>query len=149
MSRIVLSSSIFDVLVKHLVDIEEEKDRIMDEYYPNLTNERDNFKQFIENYVKEIEGFIYNAKIQKTASNDCPFITIGSTVEIEDLTYNEIEKIKIVSPFTNKVNMACNCASYLSPLGKALLLKKVNDRADIETPVGRSTYIVKAIELSF
>jgi len=147
MSKIVLSRPIFDMFVKHLVDIEEERDRIMDEYYPNITEERDKFKQLIGTYINKIEGYISNVQIQKTASEVCPFVIIGSIVEIEDLNDEETEKIKIVSPFINKVTMNGNCASYLSPMGKALLLRKLEDRIDIETPAGKSTYIIKSIEL--
>jgi transcription elongation factor GreA len=147
MSKIVLSRPIFDVLVKHLVDIEEEKDRIMGEYYPNVTDERDKFKQLISTYINEIEEYLSNSKVKDNISRDFPFVTIGSIVEIEDLTYKETEKLTIVSPFINKASMNLNCASYLSPMGKTLLLKKVEDRVVIETPAGKSTYIIKSIEL--
>lgn len=147
MSKIVLSRPIFEMLVKHMVDIEDEKDRIMDEYYPNVTEERDNFQQLMGSYIREIESYITNAKVEETISTDCPFVTIGSIVEVEDLTYNETEKFQIVSPFISKVSVKWDCASYLSPMGKALLLKKVKDRVDIETPAGRSAYRIKSIVL--
>lgn len=147
MSNLVLSDSMFDMFVKHLVDIEEEKERIISEYYPNITYERDNFKQLIGNYIEQIEGFISKVKVDKTADDVCPFVTIGSIVEVEDLTYKETERLKIVSPFTSKVGMKCNCASYLSPMGKALLLKKVKENVEIKTPAGNAVYEIKSIEM--
>lgn len=147
MLNFVMSDSMFNALVKHLVDIEEEKERIVHEYYPNITYERDNFNQLIGGYIKQIEGYISKAKVDKAGSDICPFVTIGSIVEVEDLTYQETEKLKIVSPFINKVNMKCNCASYLSPMGKELLLKRVKDKVEIKTPVGKCIYKIKSIEM--
>lgn len=147
MSQIVLSRPVFDSLVRHLANIEEEKDRIMDEYYPNITKERDEFRSLLETYISEIEGVISNVKINESEISGCPFVTIGSIVEIEDLHSGDTERFRIVSPFRNKVNMNSNCASYLSPMGRALLMKKINDSVEIKTPAGKSAYSIKAIEL--
>ncbi len=147
MSNSVISDSVFNALVIHLVDIEEEKDRIVNEYYPNITYERDSFNQLIGNYIVYIEDYISKAKVDKTVSDLCPFVTIGSIVEIEDMEYCETEKLKIVSPFINKVGMKCNCASFLSPMGRSLLLKEVNDMVEISTPIGKCIYKIKSIEI--
>ncbi|MBZ4647049.1 MAG: hypothetical protein JG777_2538 [Clostridia bacterium] len=147
MAGIVLPKSVFEVLVKHLVDIEEEKEQLLERYYPDTTKEREAFEDFINNYIKEVEGYISNAKVTKSTKKTCPFVIIGSVVEIEDLHYNEVEKYQIVSPFESNSNSNADFASYLSPMGKALLLKKVKDKVMVETPMGQFTYIIKSIEI--
>jgi len=147
MLKIALSRSTFELLVKHLREIEEEKDRIIEEYYPNITEDRDEFNHLISTYIKEVENYISKAEVKDTIGEDCPFVIIGSIVEVEDLTYNETEKFQVVSPFINKLSSNWDCASYLSPLGKALLLKRVNEKVEIETPAGKSAYRIKSIKL--
>lgn len=147
MSEIKLTRSVFKLLVKHLVEIEDERDRILKDYYPSLTREREGFQQMINQYINEIENKICNADIQDEEGGSCPFVIIGSVVELEDLKSMEIERLQIISPFINKLNVNSNCASYLSPLGRALLLKGSGERAEIETPAGRELYRIKSIKL--
>ena len=78
---------------------------------------------------------------------DCPFVVIDSIVEVEDINSNEIERFKIVSPFFTTNPLDGDFASYLSPIGKSLLLKKVGDHVLIETPMGNIEYEIKSIEL--
>lgn len=146
MSRIVLSRAVFETIVKHLVDIEEERVRIIEEYYPSLNKERDNFQKLINDYICKLEDYIPNIEI-KEADKGIPFVIIGSVVELEDLRCNEIERLQIISPFTNKANTNLDCASYLSPLGKEVLLKNIGDKLEIETPSGCIEYQIKGIEL--
>lgn len=147
MLKIALSRSTFELLMEHVKKIEEEKDKIIEEHYPNLTEDRDHFNQLMSNYIKEVKNYISKAEIMDAIDVDCPFVIIGSIVEVEDLAYNEVEKFQVVSPFISKQNSNWDYASYLSPLGKALLLKKVNDKVEIETPAGKSSYRIKSIRL--
>ena len=142
-----IPKTVFEVLVKHLVDIEEEKEQLLERYYPDITEERDMFRDFIDNYIKQIENYISNAKTTKSAKRSCPFVIIGSIVEIEDLKYNEVERYQIVSPFESNLESGIDAASYLSPVGRALLLKKVKDKVTVETPAGQFTYLIRAIEI--
>lgn len=151
MSKMVISRSVFEMLVKHLVDVEDEKDRIIAEFYPNFTKERDSFQKLIGDYISGIESRIYNIEAketEETAEIGIPFIIIGSMVEVENLTYNEAEAFQIISPFTNESNINWDCASYLSPLGKEMLLKNVGDEVKIDTPAGKVIYKIISIKLT-
>lgn len=147
MSKSIISSSVFNLLVKHLVDIEEERDQIIEDYYTDPTPEKEDVKMLINNYITKIENFITQAKIEKAEKDNLPFVIIGSIVEIEDLSYHKIEKLQIISPFFNHVDMQLDYASYLSPMGQALLLKKVNDIVNLKTPVGQLKYKIYSIQL--
>lgn len=147
MSKAVISRPMFEVLVKHLVDIEEEKELIIDKFYSDSPEDRSIFESFINEYIKKVEGYISNVKITKDAPDICPFVIIGSIVEVEDVQCKDIEKFQIVSPFYNKVNSRQECASFMSPIGHALLLKKVMDVVDVKTPISSFTYKINSIEL--
>lgn len=143
----VLSKKVFEVLVKHLVDTEEKKDQILEKYYPEITKERNDFQDFIEGYIKKVEERIYNTKVVENKKIICPFVIIGSIVEVENLENNENEKYHIVFPFENNSSTGIDFASFLSPVGKALLLKEVEDKITIENPMGKLTYSIKSIEI--
>ena len=147
MNKTGLSKAVFEILVKHLVDIEEEKERLLERYFPGTTYDRQDFETMVDEYFKEIEYFISNTKVNDVDKPECPFIIIGSVVELEAEEDNELETYQIVSPFESKVSSDFDCASYLSPMGRALLLKKKNDKVDIETPMGKFTYVVKNIKI--
>jgi transcription elongation factor GreA len=151
MSKTLISRSVFEMLIKHLVDVEDEKDRIIIEFYPNFTKERDSFQKLIGDYISGIESRIYNIETKETEDTpekELPFVIIGSRVEVENLTYNEAEVFQIISPFTNESGINWDCASYLSPLGKEMLLKSIGDEVKIDTPAGKVIYTIKNIKLT-
>lgn len=148
MSKSVVSRQIYEMLVKHLIKIEEEKLSVIDKYYPVWTNERNDFQELLDSYIKRIENIIYNeVLVDDKASDACPFVLIGSQVMLKDCYSNKTEEMQIVSPFMGEINLNVDSASYLSPMGRAFLLKKVNDDVKVETPMGIFEYKVEGIEL--
>jgi transcription elongation factor GreA len=146
-SSIAISRKVFEVLVKHLVDIEEKQVQLLDKYYPDITKEREAFEDLLNVYIKKIEGIICNAEVLDGEADKCPFIIIGSIVELENIDYNEIERYHIISPFESGIYSHIDFASFLSPVGKALLLKEVEDEISIENPMGHCTYIIRSINI--
>jgi len=70
-------------------------------------------------------------------------VGIGSKVKIR--VSGKVEKIfHIVSEF--EADPSANKISDQSPLGKALIGKKVNENFEIEAPIGKLTYKVVSIE---
>lgn len=92
-----------------------------------------------ENRIYELEKQLNQSKIYKRKNNNK--IEIGSKVKLE--IDNEIETYEIVG--LNESDIINNKISYESPLGKAILNKKINDivSVDIINP-----YNVKIIEIN-
>lgn len=149
MSESIISKQVYENLIKHLTEIEEEKDKVLEEYYYDVSSERIDFEDLINNYVISLDKYIKTAKIADTSNKDCPFVTINSIVEVEDLQDNSVEKYQIISPFIGAHSLDGEYASYLSPIGKSLLLKKQGDKVIIETPVENIEYKIKSIEFPF
>lgn len=147
MSKVLLSKSIFNMLKNHLTAIKIQKDELLGKLYPDSTNERDAFDDLISEYTRKIGEYISHVKLTETESKTCPFVIIGSIVEIEDLEYKETEKYQVVIPYEDRSESDVDFASCLSPMGRALLLKKVNDEVMVETPMGQFSYIIKSIEI--
>ncbi len=145
MVKVKLSKTTFENLVKHLVEIEEGKKKLLEEYYPEPSTERNEIEMLIENYIKHVDQLIRNTNKSQTTDNKVPFVTIGSEVEIQDLSDQEVYAYHIVSPFRSSVTEGD--ISYLSPVGKSLLLKKVGDEIEVKAPGGVFRYKIKSIQL--
>lgn len=147
MSNETISRRVFEVLLKHLVDMEEMRGQLLDRYYPDITREREMFENLLSAYMEMIEQYINSAKIADNVEDTCPFIIIGSIVEIENLDDNGIETYQIVSPFESGMHSVIDSASFLSPFGKELILKKRMDRVTIENSAGQYNYVVRSINI--
>jgi transcription elongation factor GreA len=138
-----------DYLSNHIKMIESIRNHILREFYSEQTEERDSFENLIDEYIKNIKNIknIINITRNKDLSDHWPLVLIGSVVEIENLECSETEALKIVPPFYQDKGTNLECASCLSPVGNALLLKKIGDKINVETPLGDFSLKIKSIEL--
>ncbi|NPV28396.1 MAG: GreA/GreB family elongation factor [Firmicutes bacterium] len=139
-----VSKAFFENLVKHLVEVEEQKDKLLEEYFQEPSKERDELEKLIDNYIKHVESLLKKAHKSETASASLPFVTIGSEVEIQDLSTQEVHRFRLVAPFSTGVGGGD--ISYISPVGKALLLKRVGDEVTVNAPAGVFRYKIKSIK---
>lgn len=148
MSRAVVSKRIHKLLINHLTKIKEEKLYAIEKYYPVWTSERSDFQELLDSYIEGIESTLRNElEVDDNAPDACPFVIIGSRVLLKDSYTNKTEEMQIVSPFKDKINLNVDSASYLSPMGRAFLLKEINDEIKVETPMGIFQYRIEAIEV--
>jgi transcription elongation factor GreA len=92
-----------------------------------------------ESRINEIEEILENAEIIARRARDK--VTLGSEVT---LGYGKKRQVySLVGPV--EANPLESKISNESPLGKALLGKKTNDTAEIDTPKGKITYRILAI----
>ncbi len=98
---------------------------------------------FIEGRIIEIESTLRAAQTAKAgnAKSRAAEVTIGSIVEL--LINSEIKKYQIVG--STEANPTLGLISCDSPLGQALLSKKLNDQILVETPRGLVIYTIKTI----
>ena len=89
----------------------------------------------IEGEILEIEAKINNAKILTLDGVNKNTVSVGCKVRLLDKTYDEEIEYTIVG--TVEVNIAENKISNESPIGKALIGKKVGDVITVQT--ARST----------
>lgn len=101
----------------------------------------------IEAQIAELEEILKNAEIIQDDSNgkkDDGKVKMESTVKLHDIEFDEdIEYIIVGSSEADSLN---NKISNESPLGAALIGKKVGDVVKIEAPVGEIEY--KIIEVN-
>ncbi|CUH93596.1 transcription elongation factor GreA [Herbinix luporum] len=88
----------------------------------------------IEARIEEIDKILRNAEVVIEDEVDVDVINIGCKVRIFDMEYKEELTYKIVG--STEANSLKGRISNESPLGKALLGKKVGEIVDVETTNG-------------
>lgn len=97
-----------------------------------------NEQAFIEGRVITLEKMLRNARIINSDEIVTDVVSIGVTVSVEDLEYGDTMEYTIVGtaesdPLNNKI-------SNESPVGKAIIGKKIGTIVDVNTPAGVIQY---------
>lgn len=93
----------------------------------------------VESRISEIEEILLNADIIKATKSST--VKVGSTVVIkngQEYTYRIVGPVE-ADPLEGKI-------SNESPIGSALMGKKVDDKVTITTPKGETTYLIKEVK---
>ena len=98
----------------------------------------------IEARIEEIENILKNAEVVDEDDVDTKTISVGCKVRLLDKEYDEELEFKIVG--STEASSLNGMISNESPLGSALIGKKVNNVVSVETQEGVAKYKVLAIE---
>jgi transcription elongation factor GreA len=107
--------------------------------YTNAREEQEN----VEGRIAEIENILLNVEVIKKPANDSK-VRLGSGVKLKSAEDGgKTKEFKVVGtveadPMNGKI-------SDESPIGKALMGRKVGDKVEIVTPADTSTYKVVSI----
>ena len=98
---------------------------------------------FIENRILELEYFLKNVQIIE-AKND-NIVNVGKTVSLIKEDDGQVFIVKIVgnneaSPFSMEI-------SALSAVGSAIMEKQQGETVEVDTPIGKITYIIDKVEI--
>jgi len=95
----------------------------------------------IESRIEQIQYYLKNAEIIKPHKSEV--VEVGSTVTIKKEKETIGNTYQIVG--TEETDMATGKISHQSPLGHALLGKKVGEKFSFKTPKGNVNYVVVSI----
>ena len=98
----------------------------------------------IELRIEELEKLLKNAEVVVEDEIDLEKISVGCQVKVLEMDEDEEMEFRIVG--STEANSLQNKISNESPVGHALLGKKVGDVVDVETQVGVIQYKVLEIQ---
>src|SRR3954449_684410 len=95
-------------------------------------------QEFVKARVRQLGKRL--AELSMINMNNIPHdrVGLGSTVKVYDSTKNEEIEYKLVT--SEESDVAAGKISTTSPIGRALLNKKVGDSATVETPNGKREF---------
>ncbi|WP_240416698.1 transcription elongation factor GreA [Paenibacillus periandrae] len=102
-----------------------------------------NEQAFVEGRIISFEKMLKNVKVADVENGDTSAVSVGLTVLLKDLEYNDTVKYTIVGPIESDVFN--NKISYESPLGKALMGKSTGTKIDVTAPAGVLRYEILEI----
>ena len=98
----------------------------------------------IETQIAELEEILKNAEVIQDDNTDSDAIKMESTVVLHDIEFDEdIEYVIVGSSEADSLN---NKISNESPLGAAMLGKKVGDIVKVEAPIGVVEYKIVSVK---
>lgn len=96
---------------------------------------------FMDDRISELEELLKQVSVIDDSKKITGVVTLGSTVTV---TNGKEEKYRIVGEW--EADPRKKKISDQSPLGKALLGKKIGEKAVVSAPSGKIEYTIKAIE---
>ncbi len=99
----------------------------------------------LEIRIAKLEEIIANARIVDESKIDLTKVSILTTVKIKNLNNGATMKYTLVAE--NEANMKIGKISVDSPIGKALLGKKVGEKVDVQVPAGKVTFEISEISI--
>lgn len=103
-------------------------------------DEAKNEQALLEAQIKQLEETISNAEVVEGDNISVDEIGIGSIIKLKKLGGNDVETLQIVS--TTEIDADNGKISDDSPIGKAVMKKKVGDVIIVEAPVGELRFEV-------
>jgi transcription elongation factor GreA len=88
----------------------------------------------LEGKILAMEQQLSKAKIIDSSSIDNSHVSVGTTVTIQDITHNKEFVYSLVS--SEESDPENGLISSVSPVGRALMNKKVGDEVSVKVPVG-------------
>ncbi|WP_019914446.1 transcription elongation factor GreA [Paenibacillus sp. HW567] len=104
-----------------------------------------NEQAFIEGRIITLEKMLRNARIINSDEIATDVVSVGVTVNVEDMEYGDIMEYTIVGtaesdPLNNKI-------SNESPVGRAIIGKKIGTIVDVSVPAGVIQYKILDIKM--
>lgn len=105
--------------------------------------EAKNEQAFVESEINRLEYILRRARLIEN-SGPTDEVVIGSHVTLAEKGTDNTEEYRIVGPA--EANPRAGKISIESPLGRALLGARVDDKVKIDAPDGPITFVILAIE---
>ena len=131
------------------VDRHEIANRIRDaKDYGDLTENAEyeaakNAQAFVEGRILELKSVLSQARILNESEVPTEYVGLGSIITVKDMEYGEDWTVTMVSPY--EADPDKDRISDISPIGKALLKRKVGDTVEVKTPGGVTSYEIMQI----
>ncbi|NOZ67085.1 MAG: transcription elongation factor GreA [Alphaproteobacteria bacterium] len=98
---------------------------------------------FIESRISDIEGKVSRAEVFDPKELSGDKVLFAATVSMADED-DKIVKYQIVG--VDEVDVTAGKISYISPIGRALIGRKVGDEIEVKTPKGETYYEITNVE---
>lgn len=133
-------------LISQLAFFDEQFAIFLDTYFHDFNRDRQQMDDLIRKYIKKLESILgEDDHALETHLNSV--VLLGSSVKLTFVEDGFSELYTVVYP--TEADPDKNRISFLSPIGKHLLLANVNDELEIDGPAGKYEVKVEEIKYSY
>ncbi|MGZ0049462.1 GreA/GreB family elongation factor [Brevibacillus gelatini] len=133
-------------LINQLVFFDEQYSLFFDHYVRDYGREKQTIDEMIQRYKQTLEQLLAQDDSALLASLKSVTL-LGSSVKVRFEEDGFEESFTVVYP--TDIDPDNNRISFLSPIGRQLLLTAPNDLLDLESPVGRQQVQVREISFTY
>jgi transcription elongation factor GreA len=145
-----LSASTLSYLSTHLLDFKQYGKKQMLDSLQICSAEKSEMESMLDLYTQQISDLLDTAVPCEDAPHALPFVIIGSEVELENASQERKLRIHITdNQNKSSTRSQTTLASCLSPMGRALFLKKPGDFIEVHAPAGLQRYVIHSVTLPF
>jgi transcription elongation factor GreA len=101
-------------------------------------------QSFIQGKIQEIENNLATSNVIDLKDLNGDKVVFGSTVVIMDVHNEKEEEYQLVGPYESDISQ--NKISVTSPIGKALIGRRIGEQAKVQTP--RGIRILEIVDIS-
>jgi transcription elongation factor GreB len=98
----------------------------------------------IDRRVRYLGKRLETLKVAGEKPSDPSAIFFGARIELENADSGQLVRYRIVGP--DETDAALGDISVDSPLARAMLRKRVDDEFEVELPLGRTSFVVVAVD---
>ncbi|MDK9712153.1 transcription elongation factor GreA [Acidaminobacter sp.] len=106
-------------------------------------DEAKNEQAELEKRIMKLEGIVGNAKLIDESEIKKDEVSVGSMVTVKDIEFDEVMEYSIVGP--TEADPYENKISNESPVGKALIGKRVGETIEVQVPDGFAKFQIMKI----
>jgi transcription elongation factor GreA len=106
-------------------------------------DEAKNEQAELEKRIMKLEGIVGNVKLIDESEIKKDEVSVGSTVTVKDIEFDEVMEYAIVGP--TEADPYENKISHESPVGKALIGKRVGETIEVQVPDGFAKFQIMKI----
>jgi transcription elongation factor GreA len=130
-----------EFFIKQILTIEENIQDLTELYFTS-TPYQERVKDFYHLYITELEAFLSSI----SEKDKIPKVFVGTQVTLFYEDDNDVEDFTICFP--EKSNPDNGYISFLSPVGRQLLLKNIGDKISLSIPNGSMPVMIKNIKFA-
>lgn len=130
-----------DAYLKRIYNI---KNHIVKEYYGGTNEESQKFLDLLDEYRDEIE--VIKSEYGEAEAELSSRILLGSSFMLKSLDEEIFASCQLVMPFYSGKNKDIKDISFVSPIGRAILLKKMGDEMLVDSPFKEYNFKIGKID---
>jgi transcription elongation factor GreA len=147
--KIELSKSTHEYLVNHLPQLNEQKMALLNDisstYAPGApVDDSAEISNFLDHYAHTVQSLLDQAEVLDDEHKPLPMTFIGCDIKVREVDSNQTHVFRVVSPYETRPT--AGHISYLSPLGRNLLLKKPGETLEVKAPGGTVRYAILSVD---